>query len=195
MPVFRNKTFQGTIAITINFQTLAKRYLEGIKIGKTGYARVTSRKGMELYCPVPGHTGKSVFENYKDFPSILAMAEDMLKGHQGATIYTFDEIRDGKVEVVKKHAVFMPIHFGNTFWSVVVASPEDEIIASLEDFRNNLILVIGLLLLGGVLFSYYGLKAWLIIGEEKSATVPRRLCGRARNVSKRSATRRHWGCA
>ena len=167
VPVFRNKTFQGTIAITINFQTLAKRYLEGIKIGKTGYARVTSRKGMELYCPVPGHTGKSVFENYKDFPSILAMAEDMLKGHQGATIYTFDEIRDGKVEVVKKHAVFMPIHFGNTFWSVVVASPEDEIIASLEDFRNNLILVIGLLLLGGVLFSYYGLKAWLIIGEEK----------------------------
>ncbi|MEK7826696.1 MAG: HD domain-containing phosphohydrolase [Thermodesulfobacteriota bacterium] len=91
----------------------------------------------------------------------------MLKGHQGATIYTFDEIRDGKVEVVKKHAVFMPIHFGNTFWSVVVASPEDEIIASLEDFRNNLILVIGLLLLGGVLFSYYGLKAWFIIGEGK----------------------------
>ena len=28
-----------------------------------------SRDGTELYCPVPGHTGKTVFENCKEFPS------------------------------------------------------------------------------------------------------------------------------
>jgi two-component system, cell cycle sensor histidine kinase and response regulator CckA len=167
VPVFRNQTYKGTIAITINFQTLAKRYLEDIKIGNTGYAWVISRDGTELYCPVPGHTGNSVFENCKDFPSILVMAQDMLKGHQGLTTYTFDKIRADEVEIIKKHAVYLPIKLDNTFWSVVVASSEDEIIASLQDFRNKLIMVIGLLLLGGVLFSYYGLKAWFIIGEEE----------------------------
>ena len=167
VPVFRNKIYQGTIAVTVNFQALAKRYLENIKIRNTGYAWMTSRDGTELYCPVPGHTGKSVFENCKNFPSIQVMADDMLKGHQGSTTYTYDKIRGHKTEIVKKHAVYMPINIGNTFWSIVVATSEDDIIASLEGFRNKLIMVIGLLLLGGVLFSYYGLKAWFIIGEEK----------------------------
>jgi PAS domain S-box-containing protein len=167
VPVFRNKVYHGTIAVSVNFKALAKRYLEDIRIGDTGYAWMISRDGTELYCPVPGHTGKSVFENCKDFPSILAMAEDMLKGSQGTAIYAFDKVRGDKVEIVKKYAVFMPINLGSTFWSVVVATSEDEIIASLENFRNKLIGVIGLLLLGGVLFSYFGLKASFIIEEEK----------------------------
>ncbi len=167
VPVFRNRIYQGTIAVTINFQALSKRYIEDIKIGKTGYAWMTSRDGIKLYCPVPGHTGESILEMSKDSPSKLAMVKDMLKGHQGSAIYIEDKILGDKVDLGKKHAVFMPIKLGNTFWSVVVCSSEDEIIASLENYRNKLILVIGLLLLGGVLFSFYGLKASFIIKEEK----------------------------
>jgi two-component system cell cycle sensor histidine kinase/response regulator CckA len=166
VPIFTNGTYKGTIGIAVNFQSLAKRYLEAIKIGKTGYAWVISRDGTELFCPVPGHTGKSVFENCKDYPSILAMAEDMLKKREGITTYSFDKIRGQKVDVVNKHAIFMPIIIGNTFWSVVVASSEDEILSSLVGFRNRLVMVIGVLLLGGILFSYYGLKAWFIVREE-----------------------------
>ncbi len=165
VPVFRNNTYQGTIAITVNFQALAKRYLEDIKIGNTGYAWMISRDGTELYCPVPGHTGKSVFDNCKDFPSILVMAEDMLKGHQGLTTYTFDNIRGNKVEIVTKNAVYTPIKIGNTFWSIVVASSEEEILSSLKDFRDKLIVLIAFLLLAGVVFAYFGFKAWFIISE------------------------------
>jgi HD-GYP domain-containing protein (c-di-GMP phosphodiesterase class II)/PAS domain-containing protein len=167
VPVFRNKIYQGTIAVTINFQSLSKRYLEDIKIGKTGYAWMTSREGIELYCPVPRHTGKSILETSKDSASKLAMVKDMLRGHQGSAIYTEDKISGDKVDLGKRHAVFMPIKLGETFWSVVVCSSEDEIIASLENFRNKLILVIGLLLLIWVIFSYYGLKSWFIIQEEE----------------------------
>lgn len=167
VPVFRNHVYDGSMGITINFEALAKRYLEDIRIGKTGYAWMISRDGTELYCPVPGHIGHSVFDNCRDFPSILVMAEKMLKGEQGSSTYTFDKIRGSQVENVRKHAVYMPIKLGNTFWSIVVASSEDEIIASLENFRNKLFVVIGLLLLGGLLFSYYGLKAWFFIEEEK----------------------------
>ncbi|MGV8080127.1 MAG: PAS domain S-box protein [Syntrophales bacterium] len=167
VPVFRNQAYDGTIGIAISFEALAKRYLEDLRIGDTGYAWMVSRDGTELYCPVPGHIGNSVFDNCRDFPSILVMAEKMLKGEQGSTTYTFDKIRGSQVENVRKHAVYMPIKIGNTFWSIVVASSEDEIIASLENFRNKLFVVIGLLLLGGLLFSYYGLKAWFFIEEEK----------------------------
>ena len=62
VPVFENQIFQGSIAVLIPFETLAKEYLENIRIGKSGYAWVLSEKGVELYCPVPGHTGNTIFE-------------------------------------------------------------------------------------------------------------------------------------
>jgi PAS domain S-box-containing protein len=167
VPVFSGSTYAGTIAVAVNFQSLAKRYLEVIKIGDTGYAWLISRDGTELFCPIPGHVGNSVFENCKDFPSILTMVEDMLKRHEGVTTYTFNMIRGKEVQDVKKHAVYVPITIGNTFWSIVVASSENEILSSLKGFRNKLIVVFGVLLLGGVLFSHYGLKAWSIIREEE----------------------------
>jgi len=166
VPVFSNGTFEGTIAIAVNFQALAKKYFEVIKVGKTGYAWVISRDGTELYCPVPGHVGNSVFTNCKDFPTILAMADEMLKQREGTATYTFDKIGEQSVYPIKKHAIYMPISIGNTFWSIVVASSEDEVLSSLAGFRNRLLIVIGIFLLGGVLFSYYGLKAWFVIQEQ-----------------------------
>ncbi len=167
VPVFEGKAFRGTIGITMNFETIAKRYLEIIRIGETGYAWMTSRDGTELYCPVPGHTGKSVLENCRDFSSIMAMAAEMMAGRRGETVYTFDQIRGEKITAVKKHAVYMPIPIGDTYWSIVIASSEDEILASLTGFRNRLYLLIVLLLLAGLLISYYGLKALFIVQEGK----------------------------
>jgi PAS domain S-box-containing protein len=167
VPVFNKGRYDGTIAIGINFQVIAQRYLEGIHIGETGYAWMISRDGTELYCPIPGHTGKTVFENCKDFPSILAMAEEMVKGREGVTTYVFDRVRGQVVEAVRKHAVYIPVKVGNTFWSIVVASSEEEVLSSLANFRNRLLWIIGLILLGGGLFSFYGLKAVFIVREEQ----------------------------
>jgi hypothetical protein len=146
---------------------IARRYLEKIRIGETGYAWMISRDGTELYCPVPGHTGKSVFENCRNFPSILAMANEMVQGRQGVTTYQFDMIRGETVEAASKLAVYRPIRVGNTFWSIVVVSSEEEMIATLNSFRNKLIIVIGLLLAGGGFFSFFGMRAWGIVREEE----------------------------
>ncbi len=166
VPVFRGEQFKGSIAIVINFQSLAKRYLEIVRIGKTGYAWVVSRDGTELYCPVPGHTANSVFANCKEFPSIIAMAENMLKGQAGSATYTFNMINDKKVTPVTKHAVYLPINLGNTFWSIVVASSSEEILSSLSSYRNKLTLVMGLALVVGVIITGLGVKALLIVKEE-----------------------------
>ena len=80
VPIFRGSVFKGSIGILINFESLAKRYLDVIKIGETGYAWVVSRDGTQLYSPIPGFTGKSVFETIKDSPSLISHGERYAQG-------------------------------------------------------------------------------------------------------------------
>jgi PAS domain S-box-containing protein len=167
VPVFRGSEFKGSIGILINFEILAKHHLDVIKIGETGYAWVVSRDGTILYTPVPGLPGKSVFETTKDSPSLTAMANDMLKGHEGTAIYIFDRIGDRNVGPTTKYAVYMPVHIGNTFWSIAVASAEQDVLSGLISFRNKLALVTGALFICGMVFSTLGAKAWLIVKEEE----------------------------
>lgn len=168
VPVFEGNAFRGTLAVVIDFQSLARRYLEVIRIGETGYAWVISRDGTVLYTPVPGLSGRSVFEILGRIPSLAPLVREMLKGRQGTAVYTFDRIAGEKVAPVKKHAVYLPIPMGNTFWSIAVASPEKEMLSSLSSFRNRLIIIIAILFVGGVLFSLLAAKAWLIVSEEKT---------------------------
>ena len=167
LPTFRGSEFKGSVGILINFESPANRYLDVIKIGETGYAWVVSRDGTQLYSPIPGLTGKSVFENIKDSPSRLVMVNDMLKGHEGTAIYTFDRIGGRNVGQITKYATYMPVHVGNTFWSIAVASAEQDVLSGLNSFRNKLVLVIGALFIFGIVFSTLGAKAWFIVKEEE----------------------------
>ena len=164
VPVFKEGTFKGTIAIVWDFEKLAKRYFEVIKVGKSGTAWVVSRDGTILYSAIPGFTGKSVLDTFKDSPTILAMTKDMLKGSEGTAIYTLEKTGN---KPVRKYAIYMPIHIANSFWSVVVASSEDDVLSSLTSFRNRLILVISLMILGGFLFSWITIKAWMTVAKEQ----------------------------
>jgi PAS domain S-box-containing protein len=146
VPVFKKDSFNGTLAILFPFDFIAGLYVEDIRIGEDGYAWMISKSGIELSCPVPGHVGNSVMDNCRDFPDIIAMAEKMLRGEQGVTTYRFDRIRDNVVSRTTKQAVYMPIRMGNNFWSIVVATPEDEVLGPLRGFRNRLILI-GVLLI------------------------------------------------
>ncbi len=168
VPVFKDKKFYGSLGILIDFQSISKFFLENIRIGITGYAWMTSSEGVELYCPVPGHTGKSVFENCKEFPDIISMANEMLKGRKGKTTYTYNQIRNQQTKIIKKHAVYVPIKIADSFWSIVVASSEDEVLATLVGLYHKLIFIFILIVLGGVFFLYFGLKAWGIVRENEA---------------------------
>ena len=167
VPVFKENRFHGTLAVLIDFLSISRQFLQGIRIGETGYAWMTNREGVELYCPVPGHTGNLVFESYKAFPDIISMAKKMTAGEQGITTYRFDRIREESIQPVKKHAVYLPIRIMDSFWTIVVASSEDELLGTLVGYRNKLILIMGLFLICSCLFSYLSMKAWGIVREEK----------------------------
>ena len=98
VPVFKKGVFDGTLAMLFPFDFIARRYVEDIRIGQDGYAWVISKKGVELSCPVPGHVGNSVFDNCRDFPDILSMAERMVKGEEGVATYQFNMVSGNVME-------------------------------------------------------------------------------------------------
>ena len=124
-----------------------------------------SRNGIELSCPVPGHVGNSVFDNCRDFPDILAMAERMARGEQGVATYRFNRIRENIVSKTMKQAAFMPIRLGNNFWSIVIATPEDEVMGALLGFRNRLLLIAVFLVIGMGLFFYVLFRTRILVEE------------------------------
>lgn len=157
VPIYDGTTFRGTLATVFSADDIARDYLEDIHIGRDGYAWMISREGVELYCPIPGHIGRTIYETSSTFPDVMAMADQMMSGHEGVTTYKYDMLRGERGEQVTKHAVYMPVHLGTTYWSIVVATPESDILQSMQWFRKRLYLIAGvflfsLLVLAALLF-------------------------------------------
>lgn len=168
VPVTRNGVFLGCLSIIVSSDDLAANYMKKIRIGKTGYPWVLNSKGVEIYCPVPGHIGKTIYETSGRFPSVIAMAEEMMKGRQGVTTYSYDHVREHETgEVIKKHAVYAPINIGDTLWSIVVATSEEEVLANMAGFRNRWLAIIALLILALFLFFFILSRTWAVIREQE----------------------------
>ena len=166
VPVFKGKTYDGSLAIVILFDYITKKYLQEILIGEDGYAWLISRKGVELYCPVPGHIGKTVQETSGRFPDVIAMAGEMMQGKEGLATYEYDWIRGARTAKVRKYAAYTVVTLPGNFWSIVAATPESDVLKSMEAFRNRWFLIISVLLVVILLFSFSLFKAMIIIREE-----------------------------
>jgi PAS domain S-box-containing protein len=171
VPIFKNGTYDGTIAFLLSFDKIAQKYIENIRIGANGYAWVVSEKGTEISSPSPDHIGKNVYDTYKDFPEIISMANQMLKGKEGISIYRYNRIRDTSDEKVLNHAVFMQIPLENTFWSIVIATPEDEALAPLSGFKTSLFLITIALFMICVICMYLVVRSQVLTGEQKKREV------------------------
>jgi PAS domain S-box-containing protein len=66
-----------------------------------------------------------------------------------------------------KYAVYFPVQIGDTFWSISIASAEEDVLSDLIAFRNKLTLGIGALFICGIVFSTLGARAWFIVKEEE----------------------------
>lgn len=166
-PAFSGEEFKGGVVVLINFESLAHHYVEVIRVGETGYAWMLSRDGTILYTPVPGLSGKSVSEATRNLPPLKRMVDRMLAGEEGNTTYIYDRIGDQQVAATRKYATYLPVWIGNTFWSIAVASAEQDVLSGLISFRNKLMWMVGVFFVGGMAFSVLGAKAWFIVSEEE----------------------------
>ncbi|MFH1042754.1 MAG: ATP-binding protein [bacterium] len=165
VPVFYKNKFTGTLAFVIDFKSISGRFLSDIKVGHSGFATLISKNGTVLFGKNPNIIGKSVLDVNSFDPSLDEMINNMMKGKSGFTKYYISDLLNNYNRQLK-HAVYRQINLGNTYWSITVATSEDEFISSIKTFKNKLLVLLGLLFFGGVIFAYYGFKAWGIIREE-----------------------------
>ena len=167
MPIFRDGRFTGSIAILVPFDTLAQKNLGNIRVLDSGYAWTISRNGVILYSPDPRQVDKSIFEVFNDSTGITAMAHEAMNGSRGITTYT---VPGGPVQPLspqKFHAIYLPVTIGDTSWSVIVSTPEHEILGTIQGFRNSLIIISAILGISLLYFAYYLARARGIVKEEE----------------------------
>jgi PAS domain S-box-containing protein len=167
MPVFQGGRFKGSIAILIPFDTLAKKNLGNIRILDSGYAWTISPEGVVLYSAYPELIGKSVFEVFNNSPSVTAMAREAIKGSRGVTAITVNRDPAYNISGQKFQAIYLPVNLGTTSWSIIVSTPENEILGTIQGFRNNLIIISALLIISLLFFTFYLARARGIVQEEE----------------------------
>lgn len=167
VPIIRDQEYIGSIAILIPLDKLARHFIENIRTGETGYGWMISEDGIVLFNPSDNQTGKSAKEIFKNIPSVLEMIEKTVNESEGTSICHIEWTANEKNESTKTLAAFYRINLGNTFWTIIIFTPEKEVFAKLTFFRNRLYLLFSLIII--VMGTYFSLsfKASSILKEEK----------------------------
>ncbi|MCU7495768.1 MAG: PAS domain S-box protein [Ignavibacteria bacterium] len=176
VPVFQNGRFKGGIAVLVPFENLSKNFLKDIKVRDHGTAWIVSHEGTILYDSVAANNFKPVYEVFRNSPTALSMIRKILKGQTGSGEYykISPDAKSGSSEV-RMHAVYLPVHIADQFWSIIVSTPEKEVLGAMRGFIIKWLSIIILLISGILVYLYYAVKAEAIIKEEKR----RRLAERA----------------
>ncbi len=153
-PLFSGTAFHGCIAFRIPFSRLARNYLDTIALGRDSFILLVSKNGTSLYSP--RYAGRKIGNCFSDAPDLLALGKKMMAHERGS--YTFSVTQsgeDGSPVKVTKYAVFAPIDLpGENYWSIAVATLENEVLSTMERFRDQWLLVTSVALFTVVLLSF-----------------------------------------
>jgi PAS domain S-box-containing protein len=166
MPVFKNGTYDGSLSLLIPFDHLTGKYLEPVRILDNGYAWTISQNGIILYSPFTDQVDRPAMDVFGDSPTATLFVTDALKGSPGISSYTVMRTQDSRNSVTFE-AVYLPVQIGDEHWTVIVATPRNEILSTLQAFRTDLMVIFGILVVSLFLFTYYITRAHSIIREEE----------------------------
>lgn len=157
IPVFKDSTFAGSLAILIPMDELGKQYLGNIKTRGTGQAWLLSENGTEIYCSVDKHTGRTFLDNTQHDERAEQLMEKINSGSKGV-IKSFHELEEshGETSAANQYITFYRTSLGNTYWTILISSHEADIFNALTRFRNHSFIAFFLLLIA-LAFYFYSL--------------------------------------
>ncbi len=167
VPVFDGKEYKGSLAMLISINKLGKLYLGKIKIRGTGNVWLLSEKGIEIYCPDSGHTGKSFEENTKNDRTTLELSDKIAKNINGTGKSVHPAVTASLAPgITENYVVFYRAPLGNTYWTILISYQEKDIYVALTRMRNRLILVFVLLFISVAYYFYSLNKVRNLLKEE-----------------------------
>ena len=155
-PVFEGTTYVGCLGFLIPFNPIAEKFLSRIKVVDHGLIMMISRRGEGLYCRM-GRTGiGSASDCFADALSLRLIKAQMMMGHQGSGDFTATLSMDGDDAPITRYAVYAPVKLpgDETFWSIMVASPENAVLSAMRAFRNQWLMVTAVAVCAVLLLSY-----------------------------------------
>ena len=154
-PVFDNEEYVGSIGFLIKFSQIINQYVGHIRVADRGFVMMLSRNGVCLYCPTGEHVGLNISECFADEPEMLRLSEKMMSGKQRSVSFTAVLPQDDDAPPVTRYAVYVPVNLpGDNFWSIMVANPENDVLATMNGFRNQWFMVTAAALCAVLLLSY-----------------------------------------
>jgi PAS domain S-box-containing protein len=142
-------------------------YLDKIKIRGTGKAWLLSEDGIELYCPVSDHIGKSFLENAHHDNTAVQLSKRIKSDSSGiAKIDDRELTSEGRGKTIKKYIAFYRASLGNTYWTILISRQEKDIYFALSRLRNRLILLFSMFTIILLFYFYSIVKARNVLKEE-----------------------------
>jgi two-component system, NtrC family, sensor kinase len=162
--------FAGVLAFYIDAHDLAKKFTQGIRSGKTGYAWIMDSDGVFLDHPERDFIGKNAFTVRKERMSAISFdainqiqREKMLTGKEGVGTY-ISGWHKGMAGEIQKLIAYAPVKLEDqnvvqdskptASWSVAVVAPASEVegvIHTLYTRQFYLQVIIGLVVLSGTI--------------------------------------------
>lgn len=168
VPVFKDNKFAGSIAILISIDKLGKQYLGKIQVRGTGNVWLLSENGVEIYCPIQGHKGKSFLDITKHNAQGINLLRKIKTDSNGTTRSIHQElIVDNKASFKEKYMVYYRTALGNTYWTIIISYHEEDIYNALKRLRNRLILIFSILFAIIAYYFYSLAKVQNLIKEER----------------------------
>ena len=167
VPIIKGNDYKGSIAILIPIEKLGKRFVENIRISEKGYGWMMSESGIELFSPSLNETGKNVKEIFRDEPSVLELINKTSIDSSGTATCYFKAGENRNKADLKVLAAFYRVPLVNTFWTILIFTPEKEVYAKLISYRNRLYILIALIIIVISIYFYLTLKASNVLKEEK----------------------------
>jgi two-component system, NtrC family, sensor kinase len=163
-------SFAGVLAFYIDAHALAKKFTQGIRSGKTGYAWIMDSDGVFLNHPERDFIGKNAFTVRKERMSAISFdainqiqREKMLAGQEGVGTY-ISGWHKGMAGEIQKLIAYAPVRLEDqnvvqdnrptASWSVAVVAPASEVegvIHTLYTRQFYLQVIIGLVVLSGTI--------------------------------------------
>ncbi len=156
-PIFDNNRFTGSLTFLVSFKSLANSCLQTMKENHGKRFWLINQKGLILFCPKHENCSRQIRNLVTGSPGFQSLAAKMTAGKQGSATFIFRK-NDNPGQRIKYHAVFMPVALpGGYFWSIAVSTPEDQVLANMQAFRNQW-LAAAALSIGVLFFLCYALK-------------------------------------